>query len=197
MTHAGAAAAKNGRSATIQRQDKSTTKSTNTFMDAFIFTTVEKSVKTWFLFIATIRSFIYKPFFKHIGKVVYISKDFRVSSPKNIEIGDNVYINYSVLLDGAGGIKVGNNVMFAQYAQIFTRSHTYDKRTIPMCKQSYKIKPVVIGDDVWIGTHAVILPGITVGKGSIIGANAVVTKNVPPYAIVGGVPAKVIKYRKT
>ena len=80
---------------------------------------------------------------------------------------------------------------------IMTSSHSTMRTDAPMNKQSHLPKrKVVIGDDVWIGRRVIILPGITVGKGSIIGAGAVVTKDVPEYAVVAGVPAKVIKYRK-
>jgi maltose O-acetyltransferase len=80
---------------------------------------------------------------------------------------------------------------------VLTVSHKYDRLDIPMRQQGHnKPEPVIIGDDVWIGTRAIIMPGISVGKGAIIGASSVVTKDVPEYAIVCGNPAKVVKSRK-
>ena len=78
-----------------------------------------------------------------------------------------------------------------------TSSHNVESTFLPMNQQgSLPKQKVIIGDDVWIGTRVIILPGVRVGTGSIIGAGAVVTKDVPDYAIVGGVPAKIIKFRK-
>ncbi|MBN2181654.1 MAG: hypothetical protein JW715_07050 [Sedimentisphaerales bacterium] len=79
---------------------------------------------------------------------------------------------------------------------ILTVSHKYDRTDIPMRRQGHNPpEPVTIGDDVWIGTRAIIMPGISIGDGAIIGAAAVVTKDVPAYAVVCGNPAQVIKYR--
>ncbi len=80
---------------------------------------------------------------------------------------------------------------------ILTQNHKFDRLDIPMLDQGFKDEqPVTICDDVWIGARVIILPGVTVGKGAIIAAGAVVTKDVPEYAIVGGNPARVIKMRK-
>ena len=87
--------------------------------------------------------------------------------------------------------------MMGPRCTIYTNNHAFDRLDIPMCEQGYcKDKPVYIEDDVWIGGNVTILPGIRIGCGAIIGAGAIVTKDVPGYAIVGGNPAKVIKYRK-
>ena len=81
---------------------------------------------------------------------------------------------------------------------MYSRNHAFDRIDIPMCEQGYlPEKTIVISDDVWIGGHVIILPGVHIGNGAIVGAGAVVTKDVPQYAIVGGNPAKVIKYRRS
>ncbi len=87
--------------------------------------------------------------------------------------------------------------MMGQECAILTTNHRFDRLDIPMNEQGCsEIKPVVIGNDVWIGMHCIILPGVHIGNGAIIGAGSVVTKNVPDFAIVGGNPAKLISFRK-
>lgn len=87
--------------------------------------------------------------------------------------------------------------MMGPDVMIFHGDHEMSRRDIPMRLQGDSVsKPVVIGDDVWIGARSIILKGVHIGKGAVIAAGAVVTKDVPEYAIVGGVPAKVIKYRE-
>jgi maltose O-acetyltransferase len=79
---------------------------------------------------------------------------------------------------------------------IYSQSHKYDRTDIPMCEQGFsEYKEVVIGDDVWIGRRAIIMPGVHIGKGCIIGAGAVVTKDIPDYSVAAGVPARVVKSR--
>ncbi len=80
---------------------------------------------------------------------------------------------------------------------IMTNSHAYNDPHRPINQQGATIrKPVVIGNDVWIGTRVVILPGVTIGDGAVIGAGAIVTKSIPSYAVVAGVPAKIVKWRE-
>lgn len=91
---------------------------------------------------------------------------------------------------------IGNDVMMGPYCTMMTYSHNHDRLDIPMNQQGFEPERVkYIGDDVWIGRNVTILPGANVGSHCIIGAGAVVTKDVPDYAIVGGVPAKVIRFR--
>ena len=86
--------------------------------------------------------------------------------------------------------------MMGTGVKIYSRNHQFSNINIPMCKQGFQpVNPVIIEDDVWIGGSVIILPGVHVSKGAILGAGAVVTKDVPAYVIVGGNPAKVIKYR--
>jgi maltose O-acetyltransferase len=135
-----------------------------------------------------------KLLFKSAGKGINIEKGASFSNGAAIEIGD--YSTIGINCKVYGEVKIGNNVMMAPEVVILTVNHNFDRLDIPMRLQgSTPAKPVTIGDDVWIGTRAVLLPGIHIGKGAIIGAGAVVTKDVPEYAIAAGNPAKVIKYR--
>lgn len=79
---------------------------------------------------------------------------------------------------------------------ILTHTHNYNRTDIPMCEQGSRVSKVTIGNDVWIGMRVIIMPGITIGNGVIIGSGAIVTKDVPDFTIVAGVPAKIIRFRK-
>lgn len=96
------------------------------------------------------------------------------------------------------GTRIGNDVMMRPDCIIYSVSHRYDRTDIPMIQQGYQpLSPVTIGNDVWIGSRVTIMPGVTIGDGCIIGAGAVVTKDIPPYSVAVGVPAKVIRNRKS
>ncbi len=112
-------------------------------------------------------------------------------SPYRITIGKNCNINRWSLLDARGGIQIGDNVDIAQEVNIWTAQHDYNS-------PDYKTvcKPVVINDYAWISTRATILPGVTIGRGAVVACGAVVTKDVPPLTIVGGVPARIIGKRE-
>ena len=112
-----------------------------------------------------------------------------------LSIGDNSGIGeFSEIY---GDVRIGNDVMMGTNCIIYSRNHDFSRTDIPMWKQGFSaVKPVIIGDDVWIGGRVTILPGVHVGNGAVIGAVAVVTKDVPDYAVVGGNPAKVLKSRK-
>lgn len=128
------------------------------------------------------------------GSNVNIEKNADFGSGANITIGkkSGIGINCKV----RGPLTIGENVMMGPDCVILTSTHNFERTDIPMIEQGGAVKKVTIGDDVWIGTRAIILPGVTIGNGVIIGAGAVVTKDVPDYAIVGGVPARVIRMRK-
>ena len=113
---------------------------------------------------------------------------------KNISIGNNCQINENVFIQGA---HIGNNVMIAPNVALLSNMHNHSRTDIPMNLQGKKKGvPSIIKDDVWLGRNVIIMPGVCVGKGSIIAAGAVVSKDVPEYCIYGGVPAKLIKNRK-
>jgi maltose O-acetyltransferase len=141
-----------------------------------------------------LRRWITKALFKRAGRNINIEKGAYFGDGSQIEIGDNSGIG--VDCRACGPIKIGDNVMMGPEVIILTINHKYDRLDIPMRQQGHNPpEPVTIGDDVWIGTRVIILPGVSIGKGAIIGAASVVTKDVPEYAVVCGNPAKVIKYR--
>lgn len=129
---------------------------------------------------------------KYCGKDVNIEKGAVFSA--RTSLGDYSGIGINARINGT--CTIGKYVMMGTDVVIITRNHAFDRTDIPMMHQGFEEeRPVVIGDDVWIGDRVIILPGVHVGEGSIIAAGAVVTHDVPPYAIVGGVPAKVIRMR--
>ncbi len=113
-----------------------------------------------------------------------------------IEIGDNVYVGEGCIISAYSKIKIGNYVFMGPQNILSDLSHGRDRLDVPMRLQDWTGKPITIEDDVWISSHCVIVPGVTVGKGAVVGAGSVVTHDVPAYAIVAGAPAKAINWRK-
>jgi acetyltransferase-like isoleucine patch superfamily enzyme len=111
-------------------------------------------------------------------------------------IGNNVGIAPNCFIQVRGKVQIGNNVIFGPNVMIFSENHNFSDLNIPINLQGETRKGVKINDGVWIGARAVILDGVSVGENSIIAAGSVVVKDVPPFSIVGGVPAKVLKSRK-
>jgi len=109
--------------------------------------------------------------------------------PEGISIGRHVSINEWVFIDGYGGVEIGDHVRIAHRASVVSENHDFMSLEKPIYLQKKKKGKIVIEDDVWIGMGAKILMDVTIGRGAVIGAGAVVTKDVRPYAIVGGVPA--------
>lgn len=111
-----------------------------------------------------------------------------------LEIGDNSGVGINCELYGP--VTIGEYVMMGPEVVIYTSGHRHDRTDIPMGAQGNDdVKPVVIGNDVWIGRRVMIMPGVKIGNGCIIGAGAVVTKDIPDYSIAAGVPARVVKNR--
>ncbi len=140
-----------------------------------------------------IRAFFARRMFTSMGKNVNIEHGAFFASGKDISIGDNSGLGLNCRV--AGPLSIGNDVMMAPNVSIYTQNHETENIYRPMRLQTAEKKKVTIGNDVWIGANAIILPGVTVGDGAIIAAGAVVTKDVPEFAVVGGNPAKIIKTR--
>ncbi|WP_213422576.1 acyltransferase [Bhargavaea massiliensis] len=129
------------------------------------------------------------------GTNIIIKPPFHIDYDENIKIGNHVYINRGSRLNGHGGIKIGSNVVFGPEVFVWSADHHYDSDTyIPYDEKVIK-KIIEIEDNVWIGAHAKILPGIKIEEGAIVAMGSVITKNVPKGAIVGGNPARILKYR--
>ncbi|MBQ7303849.1 MAG: acyltransferase [Alphaproteobacteria bacterium] len=135
------------------------------------------------------------PVFKNCGQNVVIMKHHRIYFKENISVGNNVRIGTRVFINAMGGLTIGDNVIFGPDVTILTANHNYDTPTKLPYDEEMILKPVTIGDNVWIGCRAIIVPGVTINEGAVIAMGAVVTKDVPKGAVVGGNPAKVLKYR--
>ena len=146
---------------------------------------------------AKFRARILSYLFKSSGENIEIFENCRFYRHSNISLGNNVFINHSCELEAVGGpITIGNYVLLASGVKLLTLKREYTDSQRPIYFQKHITNQhITIEDDVWIGTNAVILPNVTIGRGAIVGAGAVVSKDVEPYAIVGGIPAKTIKYR--
>lgn len=147
------------------------------------------------VFPSPVRVLVFRLFFKKLGRNALIDYKTYFRYPSKIKVGENVSINrgcefYPVLLAEGGTITIGNNVAFGPNVKIFAGGHDY--KTVDLITTA---APVLICDDVWVGGNTTILQGTTLGRGVIIGAGSVVTRDIPPYSIAVGNPAKVIKKR--
>ena len=126
-----------------------------------------------------------------ISKNVRFFEGVHVRNPKGIKMGDGCSIGTRVLLDGRKGLTVGKSVVFGYESIIWTLNHDYNDINF-----STKGAPVTIGDYAWICSRSIVLPGVVIGEGAVVASGAIVTKDVPPYAIVAGIPAKVVGQRE-
>lgn len=137
--------------------------------------------------------------FKSCGRNVHFSPLNSNFSYSSITLGNDVYIGPHAMFRSIKDIRIGNKVLFGPHVYIMGGDHNY--REVGQYMFDVKKKredddlPVIIEDDTWIGCNVTILKGVTIGRGAIISAGSVVTKDVPRYAIAGGIPAKVLKYR--
>lgn len=139
-----------------------------------------------------------------LGDRVTIGK-FAIIRPSNIyggeigvglTVGNNSNIGPYSYIGCSGHIEIGNNVMISPRVSIYAENHVFDKVDVLMKEQGVVRQFVKIEDDCWIAANSIILAGVTIGKGSVVAAGSVVTKDIPPYSIAAGVPAKVIGSRK-
>lgn len=114
----------------------------------------------------------------------------------NISLGDRVAFNSGCWVNGYGGLTIGSDTGIGPGTMIHTANHVTADIDAPFIDQGWESKPVMIGENVWIGMGVIILPGVTIGDGAFIGAGAVVTKDIEAWGVAVGNPAKVIKKRK-
>ena len=132
-----------------------------------------------------------KQIVKSIGLNPFIEQPFMCDYGYNIEIGDNFYSNHNLIILDPAKVIIGNNVFIGPNVSIYTAYHPLDK---DLRNEGYEqAKKIIIKDNVWIGGSVIILPDVTIGENSVIGAGSVVTKDVPPNTVVAGNPAKIIK----
>ncbi len=151
------------------------------------------SHQKWSFGAKRLRAFCARHMLTSCGQNVNVERHARFG--RGVTLGDRsgIGINASI----GEQTHIGSDVMMGPDCVIYTRNHRFDRLDIPMREQGYgPVEPVVIGDDCWIGGRVTILPGVHIGNGAVIAAGAVVTKDVPPFAVVGGVPAKIIYNRK-
>jgi acetyltransferase-like isoleucine patch superfamily enzyme len=113
-----------------------------------------------------------------------------------ILIGDHVHVSRNTYINGIGGVEIGRDTMLGPNVVIISGNHDFGRTDIPVRLQGGEKQKITIGEDVWLAANVCVMPGVTIGKGSIIGAGAVVTRDTPEYSISVGVPAKVVGSRK-
>ena len=126
------------------------------------------------------------------GAILHVY-NFRNLPHAGIRIGKNSLVGEYSVIRGQGGVQIGDRVYTLPFSQIIAVNHVFDDPKKPFVEQGLTAEGIIVEDDVWIGAGAIITDGVRVGKGAVIAAGAVVTKDVPPHTVVGGVPAKVIR----
>ena len=127
------------------------------------------------------------------GVNVKIWDHVHIDSPSKLCIGNNVSINRGSIINAGGGVHIGDDVLIGPNVIIYSQNHKFYDSNIPINKQGYELKEVVIGNNVWIAAGVAILPGITIGNNVVVGAGSVVSKNIEGNSVVVGNPMKNIK----
>lgn len=130
-----------------------------------------------------------------MGSNVAIDEHVCIKYPERLSIGMNSFIGRGCAVQASGCVEIGSDVIIGPHVKIWSSDHTFSRLDIPIHRQGHTFGKVVIKDDVWIGTSAIILKGVTIHHGSVCAAGSVINHDVPPYAVVAGNPARVIKYR--
>ena len=146
--------------------------------------------------IGSIFIFYIKSEFAAVGKRVKFCSIPFITGINRLTLGNNITFTGNIFIRAEGGVKIGNNCIFSRNIVIYSYNHQYEGELLPF-DNSNVYKPVIIGDNVWIGQDVCILPGVHIGDGAVIGMGSVVTKDVPECAIAAGNPIRVIKYRDT
>lgn len=156
------------------------------------FKNTPEDYRPYALFFPWMRSVLVKAYIKQCGKRPRVKKGAEISP--NATIGDYSELGTRCMVQA--NVSIGDNVIMGPDVKIYSRNHKYDRLDVPIQKQGKNYYMTTIGNDVWLGANVIITAGCAIGNHVIVAAGAVVTKDVPDYAIVGGVPAKTISTRK-
>ena len=133
----------------------------------------------------------------HKAENVAICHSVEIAHQENVYIGSGTYINGGQIVAGENSkVVIGENCLISYNVHIRTTTHKYEDKNVLIKDQGHREADIIIGNDVWIGFGAQIMPGVKIGDGAVVGAGSIVTKDVEAYKVVAGVPAKVIKERK-
>lgn len=131
------------------------------------------------------------------GSANVFDADTDIEVKGQLTIGSRNYFNKNVKIVCFEKIEIGDDCLFADSVHIYDHDHRYDDLSKPISQQGYAMAPVKIGNNVWLGAKVTVLKGVAIGEGTIVGANSVVTKDLPAFSVCGGIPAKVIKMRNS
>ena len=137
------------------------------------------------------RGWLYSHFCKRCGRNLQLASGIRWINPHNLEIGNNVYMAYNVWINGLGGVRIEDEVIIAPYVVIASSNHVRKNRSFRF--GGSVVGPIRIARGSWLGSHVTVTAGSLVGEGSVVGANSVVTKEIPPDTLAAGLPAKPIR----
>lgn len=130
-----------------------------------------------------------------VGSSAYIFEGVQIDKPSKLIMGNRVSLNRGTTINAGGGVFLGDDVLIGPNVIIYSQNHAYGARDLRINSQGYSFGSVNIGDDVWIGAGVIVLPGVTIGKGTVVGAGSVVTKPLPEYTLCVGNPARPVRPR--
>lgn len=141
------------------------------------------------------RRLVFRRFLKSLGTNVVFQQGFRITNPELVAIGSNCNFADGVYITGGGGVTIGDWVGFGPDTKVWSVNHRFEDADRPWMLQGWDKKHVVIEDDVWLGSSVFVMPGVTIGRGAIVSAGAVVAKSIPEYALVCGNPGRIVGWR--
>mgnify|MGYP005845395281 CR=1 FL=1 len=130
-----------------------------------------------------------------MGEKVMIDEFVSIKYPERMKIGENSFIGRGSMVQASGGVEIGQDVIIGPFVKIWCSDHVFKKIDKPINLQGHTFGKVTVDDDVWMGTGVIVLKGVRIGKGAVVAAGSVITKDVPGYAIVAGNPVRIIRYR--
>ncbi len=139
-----------------------------------------------------IRAAVLRRLARKFGSRTCVLPNAIIARPENLEVGDDTGIGAGSFISCTDRVCIGDRVLMGPEVMIFTSNHVWNAELKSYFKQGETTNPVIVEDDVWLGARCILLPSVTIGRGSTVAAGAVVTKSIPPFSVAAGVPAKVI-----